>query len=340
MVLRSFMSDIALVQPPLEDFYLTGKRTVPYGLLALAAALEKRGFSVTLVDALATAKNKIIPRPSAMDYLEPHFGRPDRSPFALFHHYRHFGYSFAHVAELVSRSGAFLVGISSLFTPYHEAALETARIIKKRLPTCKIVVGGHHATVLPEAVMACAAVDFVLRGEAENSLPRLAALVRQDRETAEEALSAIPGLVWRRPTGVIEPAAPAVVDDLDAQPPPAVHLLKSSFYRRHGRAGAVIVASRGCPLRCSYCAVSAAGGPPYRRRSLAGVMVEIERAICGQGAGFIDFEDENLSLDRGWFMELLAALARLRRDHVFELRAMNGLFPPSLDEPMIAAMAA
>ncbi|MCU0592264.1 MAG: radical SAM protein, partial [Desulfobacterales bacterium] len=58
------------------------------------------------------------------------------------------------------------------------------------------------------------------------------------------------------------------------------------------------------------------------------------------GAGFIDFEDENLSLNHGWFMDLLGGIRQRFAGEALELRAMNGLFPPTLDETIVAAMAA
>jgi radical SAM superfamily enzyme YgiQ (UPF0313 family) len=56
--------------------------------------------------------------------------------------------------------------------------------------------------------------------------------------------------------------------------------------------------------------------------------------------GFIDFEDENLSLDRRWFLKLLAEIKCRFSTNEPELRAMNGLYPPSLDEEVIHAMKA
>jgi len=105
------MPDIVLVQPPIEDFFLTAKRTIPYGLACIAASLEEQGFSVAIIDALATNKSKIIPWPQEMAYLAQHYGKPDASPFALFHHYKHFGFSFVHLGQLVQQSGAFLVAL-------------------------------------------------------------------------------------------------------------------------------------------------------------------------------------------------------------------------------------
>ncbi len=332
------MPDIVLVQPPIEDFFLTAKRTIPYGLACIAANLEAQGFAVSIIDGLATNKSKVIPWPAEMAYLEPHYGRADTSPFALFHNYRHFGYSFSHLGMLARQSGAFLVGISALFTPYCESALQTAAAIKKQYPGCCIVVGGHHATAMPEMVMECAAVDYVIRGEGEIAMPKLAAALKEGRAADDDLLSRILGLVFRRQDGSLKIAEPAVIDAPDALPLPATHLVKSSFYQRKQQGSAVIMASRGCPLCCSYCAVSADTGLPYRKRGVASVLREIERAVGAENVGFIDFEDENLTLDRVWFMDLIAGISELRKMRNFELRAMNGLYPPSLDEAMIVAM--
>ena len=86
------MADILLIQPPIQDYYLTKKRTIPYGLMSIAACLEEKGFTVELLDALATAKSRIINTPSEMAYLESFYGQEDRSLFSLLHHYRHYGY--------------------------------------------------------------------------------------------------------------------------------------------------------------------------------------------------------------------------------------------------------
>ncbi len=63
------MPDILLIQPPIRDFYLTAKRTIPYGLACIAATLIKSGFSVKILDALATSKSRICDLPREMGYL-------------------------------------------------------------------------------------------------------------------------------------------------------------------------------------------------------------------------------------------------------------------------------
>lgn len=328
------MTDVLLVQPPIRDFYLTAKRTIPYGLASIAAALADRGFTVDILDALASPKSRDVALPSELADLEEFYGRPDVAPFALFHRFRHFGSSFDHIGRRAQASGAWLVGISSLFTPYSAEALAAAAAIKARHPGGTIVMGGHHPTAMPEHVLASPFVDYVLRGEGEASLPLLAAALRDRRPLAD-----IPGIAFRREDGRLHVNPPATAS-ADRLPLPALDRIDRRRYRRHGRGSAVVVASRGCPLRCSYCSVAAADWLPYRRRPVERVLAEIEAAVLGRGVGFIDFEDENLALDRGWFLALLEGVRRRFGDRALELRAMNGLFPPSLDEAVVAAMAA
>jgi radical SAM superfamily enzyme YgiQ (UPF0313 family) len=327
--------EILLIQPPIRDFYLTAKRTIPYGLASIAAVLIEAGFSVQILDALATAKSRIIDLPREMAYLRSFYGRPDQSPFALFHHFKHFGYSFDTIGQRVKKAQPFLVGISSLFSAYANEVEQTAKIVKTYHPNCKIVVGGHHVTAMPERVMESPAVDFVLRGEGEVSMARLAKALHN--ETGYED---IPGLVYRKPDGLLQVGEIVSMRNPDDLPLPAVQLIDQHFYRRNKKASTVVVASRGCPLKCTYCSMGASSPLSYRQRSVASVLREIEIAVHKHNVGFIDFEDENLSLDRNWFLRLLEEIAQRFARKQPELRAMNGLLPSSLDEQVIAAMKA
>lgn len=325
--------DILLVQPPIRDFYLTTKRTVPVGLISMAAVLRREGFSVAVFDALARAKSRPQSLPEGWDDLAALYAADDRSPFGLFSRYRHFGYSLQTIGEAARRSGALLTGISSLFSPYEDTALATAEIVKSTCPDTIVVLGGHHPTALPERLLAHPAVDFVLRGDGEASLPKLAhALVNRS------SLASVPGIGFRRADGTCHLAPPAFVPDLDRLPFPAYDLIQAPFYARHHKASLMLSTSRGCPLNCSYCCTGAASRIPYRRRSVGHVMQEIRRAADKMAIGFIDFEDENISLNRNWLRSLLRAIRHFFKPRLPELRAMNGLHPATLDETLIAAM--
>ena len=327
------MVDILLIQPPIADFYLTAKRTIPYGLSSVAAAVSHKGFSVAIVDAMATRKSRVIAWPEAMDELLPFYGRPDNSPFALFHQFRHYGYSLEHIGRQAKASGAFLVGIASLFTAYSDMALAVARVVKTSLPDGVVVLGGHHPTALPAAVMAEPAVDYIIRGEGEVGLPALAEALKLGGRLAD-----VPGIVFRTADGRLHVSEPAVLEDLEQLPVPAYGLIRRRFYQRSGRDSIVVTAGRGCPLACSYCATGAKSWMGFRKRSVAAVLREI-RAVCAERqVGFIDFEDENLTMDRQWFLELMEGVRDIFGHALPELRSMNGLFPPTLTEAVMRAM--
>jgi len=325
--------DILLIQPPIRDFYLTRKRTVPYGLASIAAVCRERGYRVALLDALASGKSKPAPLHPDLSYLTDIYGEADASPFALFQHYRHFGYALTTIAAKACEVGARIVGISSLFSAYEDMALACAQVVKEKCPDAYIVMGGHHPTVLPERVLDHPAVDFVLRGDGEASLPALAEALFHNND-----LQSVPGIAYRQKNGRRFIRQPAYLENLGCLPPPAVDLIKERYYARKGKPTLTIATSRGCPMRCSYCSVGSHSKIPYRRRTVEHVMQEIAHTAGKREIGLIDFEDENIALDRDWFTQLLHHIIDYFGPRRPELRAMNGLFPPALDKNIIGLM--
>ena len=104
------MPDILLIQPPIRDFYLTAKRTIPYGLTCIASALIESGYSVDILDALATSKARVRDLPEQMSYLRQYYPQPDRSPFALFR---------KKSARIRCVSGGYLIFIHALHAAGH-----------------------------------------------------------------------------------------------------------------------------------------------------------------------------------------------------------------------------
>lgn len=327
------MSKVVLIQPPMEDFYLTKKRTLPYGLASVAAGIREKGFEVEILDALATGKSKPIAWPDEFSYLTPFYGEKDLSFFSLFHEFRHFGYSYEHIGTKIKEKQPFVVGISSLFTAYCNEAVKTARAVKKFYPQCQIVLGGHHPTLFPEKVLAVPEIDFVLRGEGEKTMPLLCQALKTGTD-----LEQIPGIAFRKgKTHFCAP--PAWMDDFKSLPIPAMDLVNHEFYQRHNTGATIVVSSRGCPMRCSYCSVSAASAhAPFRQRAVADVIKELETQAKDHDIGFIDFEDENLCLNKPWFLHLFKEINQVFSGRKIELRAMNGLYPPAIDEEIVSVM--
>ncbi len=93
-------------------------------------------------------------------------------------------------------------------------------------------------------------------------------------------------------------------------------------------------------MSCSYCSLGTHSFFPYRQRTVDSVIREIETVTSQFDIRFIDFEDENLSLNKTWILDLLQRMRNQFGTERFELRAMNGLFPLSLDDDIIATMKA
>ena len=129
----------------------------------------------------------------------------------------------------------------------------------------RVLIGGMHASALPEEALAHA--DQVLVGEGENTI-----------------LDVVEG----RNTDRIVQCEP--VCDLDAVPWPDYSVLKTPVK------AADIMTSRGCPYRCSFCTTSRMFAP-YRRRSVDSVIAEIKH-YHELGFQYMNFEDDNFTADK------------------------------------------
>jgi radical SAM superfamily enzyme YgiQ (UPF0313 family) len=120
-----------------------------------------------------------------------------------------------------------------------------------------------------------------------------------------------------------------------------MEMINHDFYQRKNRSSTIVVSSRGCPMQCSYCSVSAASAHgPFRQRKVEDIIKEIQLQALDHDIGFIDFEDENLCFNKQWFLELFLKIKQLLANKNVELRAMNGLYPPAIDEEVVSLMKA
>jgi hypothetical protein len=173
---------ILLIQPPVRDFYQTAIRTQPIGLAYLAAALEQAGCDVEILDCQVTNQKKSIPVPERFSGITEFYPRGDLSPFRLYSGYHHFGLSYEEIKELINKSSADVVGISSQFTPYCDEAFTIASLAKAINVTTPVIMGGAHVSAAPAEVLRHPAVDYVITGEGEAALPLLIDYIKQGRQ--------------------------------------------------------------------------------------------------------------------------------------------------------------
>jgi radical SAM superfamily enzyme YgiQ (UPF0313 family) len=323
---------ILLIQPPIQDFYDTDIRLQPLGLCMLKAAAKKflPHIQVTVRDYHQGHGRKTIPLPAELSYLHEYFRYPDTSPFSTFFHYYHFGAPFQEIAEDVAHEKPDLVGISSLFSPYHREALACAREIKKCLDI-PVLMGGSHVSAAPVSVLSDPGVDFIIRGEGER--PFVEFLKALDAGLPPESIL---NLGFKR-NG--KPVLNPMVENfpLDDLPLADFSDLSPSRYLFEKRPLCFITTSRGCPHQCTFCSVHLTFGDEFRRRSPENVLIEI-RQRYSEGYSVFDFEDDNLSFSKEDIKAILNALIAEFPANALRLMAMNGISYLSLDREILELM--
>ncbi len=173
-----------------------------------------------------------------------------------------------------------IIGIQ-MFTHEISSVKKHAEIIKKYSPDTTVIIGGAHISGDPIGAMNLLKdVDFGFIGEAEIGIEKFVKLDKKDYPNYE-LLKEIPGLVWRQDSEiVVNPRAQ--LNELDMIKFPAWHLMPPSSYpiAPHGSfckkmPVAPIIATRGCPFQCTFCAGKSVTGPILRSRSVENFIEEI-----------------------------------------------------------------
>jgi len=187
-----------------------------------------------------------------------------------------------------------LVGFTSMSTSHHSIE-HAARLIKEQLG-CTIVIGGPHATTLPELTLADPNIDFLIHGEGEEPIRQLTRVLAKGSTGWENIL----GLGYKTKDGQIKinPEAP-LIPNLDDLPYPARHLFDLESYPLFDPTGQrmiTVLSSRGCPYNCSFC-FKGIVGRTYRHRSPDNVIGELIQCIERYGVRSFYFIDDLFTID-------------------------------------------
>ncbi|MBU6444859.1 MAG: B12-binding domain-containing radical SAM protein [Alphaproteobacteria bacterium] len=204
--------------------------------------------------------------------------------------------------------------------------------------SARIVVGGPSAGLV--------AADYALLGEAEE---KFATLLAQFAAPTVEQVDAIPGL------GVGTERAPEMPrvfsDNLDELGVIDYDALRLADYHRAGYkywmytlkdkfVTAPVMATRGCPYKCTFCAAPALQGTKLRKHSIEYVIDSIETLYFKHGVRQVSFLDDNLTLDARWAKKLCEAIIRFKHKHNIELSfsTSNGVRYKTLDLELLKLM--
>ncbi len=194
-----------------------------------------------------------------------------------------------------------LVGLTAITCRAPRAYWIAAQYRKKGVP---VVMGGFHATALPEeALQHC---DAVVQGEAEGVLEQVVEDARAGKLNGIYA-------------GKVPP-------DLHKLPVPRYDLLnlKNFFVPLYP-----VQITRGCPYHCDFCSVTSLFGSRHRKRPIEDVIRDIRAA-----GPYLNIVDDNLTVDRQYALELFRAIQPLNKPWIGQAD-----LPAAADEELMRAAA-
>jgi len=321
---------VMLVYPPVTrpgDFSAERVRVstfFPLGLAYLAAVLEERDrYRLVVLDALI--EGDVHDGIAAADGSSIRYGLDDEA-----------------IRHRIADAAPDVIAVSCLFAAMQEDAANVCRLAKEVDPRIVTVVGGAHAGVNAATLMHhYPAIDFVVIGEGDATLPELLSRLEQDRE-----IGSIDGLAFRVDGRVVVNPKQTYIEDLDRIPFPARHLFPMKRYFSSAAAHSVyrrtpftqMITSRGCPCKCAFCALGKHWGARQRRRSAENVLAEIEHLVRDYGIREIHFEDDNLTADKERALAIFDGIIERGLDICWNVP--SGMAVYTLDDELIDKMAA
>jgi radical SAM superfamily enzyme YgiQ (UPF0313 family) len=182
-----------------------------------------------------------------------------------------------------------IVGTTS-YTPGVYMAQKVLQDVKTYNPEILTVIGGHHATVMPEDFNKDY-IDAIVISEGEVTFKELV-----DAYENKADFSKVDGIALPQNGNLIFTQPRTPIENLDEMLLPARHLVekyRKEYFGRTWRPVASLMTSRGCPFRCNFCSVWKIVGSKYRTRSPESAVDE----IASLREQFIEFADDNTLQD-------------------------------------------
>jgi anaerobic magnesium-protoporphyrin IX monomethyl ester cyclase len=265
---------VLLIDPPHRLFPGLRMWTPSFGLLQLAAYLEREGIEVRIIDATT------------------------------------FTNSWKDLASFVSSSTADVIGITCSATSLSPEALQTIHLCRKLSPHSLIVAGGGHFTLMAELILReTKELDYIVLGEGEIAFSQLL----KNLSNGEDGRG-VKGIAYRENGKVIQNGRQPIIPNLDSLPLPAYHLIDMErdayYWHGMGRRAFGLSTSRGCGDRCSYCSETRFWEGVWRGRSGKKVVEEISYLYHQHGKSLFVFNENTFNWSRRRMEEFLDELGK------------------------------
>jgi radical SAM superfamily enzyme YgiQ (UPF0313 family) len=290
--------------------------TPPLGLAYLAAMLRQTGTPVQVVDGIGEAIDQYVEDDA-------------------------YTYQGLTIDEMVSRvdPATTLIGISAMFTQDWLWMSGLIRALRARFADVPIVAGGEHITAVPELCLrGCPDLDLCVLGEGEETLVELA-----NRLHAGEAWRQVDGVAFLDEGRFVQTPPRRRIREVDEIPRPAWDLFPMEVYLTSRNAHGVyrgrtmgVLATRGCPYKCTFCSNPVMYGVLWVARSPSDLLDEIESYIRTYRVQNIDFFDLTMVLKRSWVLEFCRLIEE--RGLKFTWQLPTGTRSEVIDDEVAAAL--
>ncbi len=188
------------------------------------------------------------------------------------------------------------MGVSAMTGYQIHSALEVCRIYREKAPGIPLVWGGWHASLLPEETMRHPLVDIVVTGQGEITALELAQAIQSGA-----SLDSVAGILHKRGGETVKTAERPLAG-MDQITPINYGLIRMDDHFIHDPTTGVkmisYLASRGCPYRCGFCAITTVYNKRFFNVPVPQVLDELEGLVKRYGVNGIYFEDDNLFINK------------------------------------------
>ncbi len=293
---------------------------IPLGIAYIASVLRAKNYNVEILDALIEGYDaESLVRGEQIRY----------------------GLSPKEIRARISLCSPNIVGVTCPQATKHHEAHEIFKIVKELDRGILTVMGGAHASSLPEYNLQDDNLDLVVIGEGEMSFLEIV----KRAEKNDYDFSDIDGMAFRQDGRIHVNQKKRFIQNLDEIPYPAYDLLDLKKYYSIGVSAGfdnrlpyvIMITSRGCPNACPYCPVGITFGERlYRTRSVENVVGEISLLVNTYGIREIQFEDSNMTKDKKRMMSLCDEIIRNRFDIIWAMP--HGTEVVTLDDELLKKM--
>lgn len=272
----------------------------PMGVLSIAAALEKSGYDVKVID---------------------------RDP------------EYYNIADEIKKFNPDMIGLGFLTTSY-KRALDLTKRLMKEIPNPVYFCGGVHTTIEPMDVLKNFGVDFVVVGEGEITTVEALNKISEGKSLhgVKGVIYKNKGKVinnsLREPIKDLDtiPFIARHLINFEKE-----YLTFPGVIRGKWCKSTTMMASRGCPYHCIYCNSHTVFGRNVRRRSIDNVIAEIEYLKEKYDVEGIYFVDDTFTLDKEWVIKFCQELKRKGINILWGCQARVNTVDKALLEGMKAA---